>query len=141
MSRRLLGFSLAAFCLALGCRTAPQASVADVAGSYMYAGHGTTLSKPWRFSAILDLRPDQTYNLTLDKTIEGNRDPTERSSGTFSIDGDHLIRHENQGKMHEDVHKLRIRPDSLLGELGWTAQAFLKGIGAPNLVFVRIHRT
>jgi hypothetical protein len=37
----------------------------------------------------------------------------------------------------KDVHKLLIRPDSLIAEVGWTGELVLKGVGAPNVVFVK----
>jgi hypothetical protein len=32
-----------------------------------------------------------------------------------------------------------VQGDSLIGEVGWTGTLFLKGIGAPNVVFVKQH--
>jgi hypothetical protein len=37
----------------------------------------------------------------------------------------------------KDAHKLLIKPDSLIAEVGWTSELFLKGLGAPNVVFVK----
>jgi len=37
----------------------------------------------------------------------------------------------------QDLHKLRIKADSLIAEVGWTAELFIKGVGAPNVVFVK----
>jgi hypothetical protein len=141
MSTALFRTSLFAAALLSACSRSATPSAANLTGSYVYSGNGTTFSKPWRFSAILDLRADRTYRFTLDKTIDGKRDPTESSEGTFSVDGDHLLLAEGSGTMDKNIRKLRIRPDSLVGELGWTAQVFLKGVGAPNLAFVRIHRS
>ena len=86
--------------------------------------------------------PLQRYKLTLDKTIEGKKDPTETSVGRFIVSGDYIQLREDAGlpdKSH-DIHKLRIRADSLIAEVGWTAELFIKGIGAPNIVFVKQRR-
>jgi len=36
-----------------------------------------------------------------------------------------------------EMHKLRIKADSLIAEVGWTAELFIKGAGVPNVVFVK----
>ena len=108
-------------------------------GSYIYAAKGSTLKKPWEFSARLDLTPDRRYTFTLDKTIDGAKDSTERSTGTYAISGDQILMHEGEGqeKSSQDLHKLRISSDSLIADVGWTGELFLKGVGAPNVVFVK----
>ena len=125
------------------CRTSRSDPVpAGLPGSYVYAGQGSTFKHPWQFSARLDLTPDRRYKLTLDKTIEGNRDPTETNVGSFTVSGDHIQLREDAGlpdKSH-DIHKLRIKADSLIAEVGWTAELFIKGVGAPNIVFVKQRR-
>jgi len=35
--------------------------------------------------AQLELRSDKTYTFTLDKTVEGKKDPTESSVGTYVV--------------------------------------------------------
>jgi hypothetical protein len=47
---------------------------------------------------------------------------------------------EDAGTASKDLHKLLIRADSLIAEVGWTAEIFLKGVGAPNIVFVKERR-
>jgi len=129
--------------LLTGCRVSGSDPIpAGLPGSYVYAGQGSTFNHPWQFSARLDLTPDQRYKLTLDKTIEGKKDPTETSVGRFIVSGDYIQLREDAGlpdKSH-DIHKLRIRADSLIAEVGWTAELFIKGIGAPNIVFVKQRR-
>ena len=125
------------------CRSSGSDPVpAALPGSYVYAGQGSTFKHPWQFSARLDLSPDRRYKLTLEKTIEGKRDPTETNVGNFTVSGDHILLNEDAGlpdKSH-DMHKLRIHADSLIAEVGWTAELFIKGIGAPNIVFVKERR-
>ena len=126
-----------------GCRRSGSDPVpAGLPGSYVYAGRGSTFKHTWQFAARLDLASDRRYKLTLDKTIEGKTDPTETSVGNFTISGDHILLREDAGlpdKSH-DMHKLRIEADSLIAEVGWTAELFIKGIGAPNIVFVKERR-
>jgi hypothetical protein len=129
--------------LAAGCRGSQSDPVpATIPGSYVYAGKGSTLRKPWEFSALLELTPDKRFKLTFDKTIEGRNDPTETATGTYTISGDRIELHEGSGPLEstQDLHKLRIKADSLVAEVGWTAEVFLKGIGAPNIVFVKERR-
>jgi hypothetical protein len=126
--------------LALGCSGSGSDQVpADLPGSYVYAGKGSTFKKPWEFSARLDLTPDRRYKLTLDKSIEGNVDPTETNLGSYTVSGDHIQLSEDAGlpDRSRDMHKLRIKADSLIAEVGWTAELFIKGVGAPNVVFVK----
>ena len=126
--------------LSAGCRSSGSDPVpASLPGSYLYAGRGSTFKKPWQFSARLDLTADRRYKLTLDKTIDGKTDPTETNEGSFTVSGDHIQLQENArlpDRSH-DVHKLRIAADSLVAEVGWTAELFIKGVGAPNIVFVK----
>jgi hypothetical protein len=126
--------------VAPGCRRSDSDPVpASIPGSYLYAGKGSTFGKPWEFSARLDLTPDRRYKLTLDKTIEGKVDPTETDDGSYTVSGDRIQLREDAGlpdKSH-DMHKLRVKADSLVAEVGWTAELFIKGVGAPNVVFVK----
>jgi hypothetical protein len=131
---------VAASSIVIGCRRTGDSDPlpATLPGSYVYAANGTTLRKPWQFAAQLELRGDKTYTFTLDKTVEGNRDPTESSIGTYVVSGDHVLMSEpTGGKASKDVHNLLIKADSLIPEVGWTAELFLKGVGAPNIVFVK----
>ena len=112
-------------------------------GSYTYAGKGSTFRKPWEFSARLDLTADRHYKLILDKTIDGTRDATETNEGSYTVSGDHVFLQENAtlpDRSH-DMHKLLIKADSLVAEVGWTAELFIKGVGAPNIVFVKQRRS
>ncbi len=137
--QRVLVIGAAAALLATGChRSGSDPVPASVPGTYVYAAKGSTFKKPWEFSARIDLTRDNRYKFTLDKSIEGNRDSTETNVGTYTLDGDHILLHENQRIGNsQDVHKLRIKADSLIAEVGWTAELFIKGVGAPNIVFVR----
>src|SRR5215210_5198196 len=140
MSRHLLLLALAVTLVVAGCGKGGSDTVpATVPGHYVYAGKGSTLRKPWEFSADLELTPDMRFKLTLDKTIEGHKDPTETATGTYTVAGDRLELHEGSGPLEstQDLHKLRIRADSLVAETGWTVDLILKGVGAPNIVFVR----
>src|SRR6266516_1233963 len=141
MTRHAAFIFIAALALVVpGCRSSGSDPVpAGVPGSYVYAGKGSTFRKPWEFSARLDLTPDRRYTLTLDKTIEGKVDPTETNVGIYTVSGDHIQLREDAGlpdKSH-DMHKLLIKADSLIAEVGWTAELFIKGVGAPNVVFVK----
>ena len=112
---------------------------ASLPGTYAYAAKGSTFRKPWEFSTRLDLTPDRHFTLTLDKTIDGKADPRETSTGAYAVNGDHILLREVRPVIgvSKDVHKLLIKADSLVAEVGWTGELFLKGVGAPNIVFVR----
>jgi hypothetical protein len=135
--------TVSATILAAGCRSSQSDQVpASLPGSYVYAARGSTLKKPWEFSARLELTPDNRYRFTLDKTVDGNKDSTETSVGSYHVSGDQLMIHDSDdaGTASKDLHKLRIKADSLVAEVGWTAEIFLKGVGAPNIVFVKERR-
>jgi hypothetical protein len=138
-NHRILVICVAALLLVVGCRRSGSDRVpASVPGTYVYAAKGSTLKKPWEFSARLDLTRDNRYTFTLDKTIEGNRDATETNVGTFTLDGDRIVLHESRRDGRpQDMHKLVIKADSLIAEVGWTTELFIKGVGAPNVVFVK----
>jgi hypothetical protein len=132
--------SLAVAALVLtGCRDSGNDPVPPgLPGSYVYAGKVSTFKKQWEFSARLDLTPDRRYTLTLDKAFDGNADRTETDVGNYSVSGDHLQLTEDRGQHKpQDMHKLQIKADSLIAEVGWTAELFIKGVGAPNVVFVK----
>ncbi|MDP9201989.1 MAG: hypothetical protein M3P26_08710 [Gemmatimonadota bacterium] len=138
---------IAGVCAALvtvGCRGGSESDPipATLPGSYVYAARGSTLKKPWEFAARLELTADKRYKFTLDKTMDGEKDPTETSVGTYAVSGDHLMIHDSddEGTASKDLHKLLIKADSLIAEVGWTAEIFLKGVGAPNVVFVKERR-
>jgi hypothetical protein len=139
MLGRLLLIPFVAILIASSCRQSGSDPVPPtLPGSYVYAAHGSTFKKPWEFSAQLDLTPDREYRFTLDKTVDGKKDPTEHSVGTYDVSGDHLlIRESGDGNGNQELHKLLIKSDSLIAEVGWTAEIFLKGVGAPNIVFVK----
>jgi hypothetical protein len=141
--RRL--FSLVAVAaLGLGCRSGDDKAVlASLPGSYVYAAKGSALSKPWEVYVRLDLTPDNRYTFTMDKKIEGKTDPTEHNVGTYTVSGDHLTLYEEAALVGQprDMHKFVIKADSLVAEVGWTAQLFIKGVGAPNIVFVKQRRS
>ena len=141
MSLRYFLISIAVVLIAGGCRGASGSDPVPLAlpGSYVYAARGSTFKKPWAFSVQLDLAPDRRYKFTLDKTIDGKTDPRETNVGTYAVSGDHILLRENEGlpDRSHDMHKLLIKADSLIAEVGWTAELFIKGVGAPNIVFVR----
>ena len=112
---------------------------ASLPGTYAYTAKGSTFRKPWQFSTRLDLTPDRHFTLTLDKTIDGKTDPRETSTGAYAVNGDHILLREVRPVIgvSKDVHKLLIKADSLVAEVGWTGELFLKGVGAPNIVFVK----
>jgi hypothetical protein len=112
---------------------------ASLPGTYAYAARGSTFKKPWEFYVKLDLTPDRHYTLTLDKNIDGQKDPRETSVGAYAVSGDHILLRDVRPPMgvSKDAHKLLIKADSLIAEVGWTSELFLKGVGAPNVVFVK----
>lgn len=111
---------------------------ATLPGTYTYEAKGSTFKKPWEFYVRLDLTPDRHYTLALDKTIDGQRDPRETSVGAYAVSGDHiLLNNGGSAGPSKEVHKLLIRPDSLVAEVGWTGELVLKGVGAPNVIFVK----
>jgi hypothetical protein len=132
---------IAGVVLATGCRGNGDSDPvpASLPGTYAYDAKGTVFKKQWQFSTRLDLTPDRHFTLTLDKTIDGKTDPTETSTGAYAVDGDQILLREIRpaAGVSEDVHKLRVKADSLIAEVGWTGELFLKGVGAPNVVFVK----
>lgn len=136
--RALLVFAAAALAATACRRTGSDPVPASLPGTYVYAAKGSTFKKPWEVSARIALTPDKHFRFTMDKAFEGSRDSTETSVGTYSVDGDHILLSEGEepGPSHE-VHKLLIKADSLIAEVGWTAELFIKGVGAPNVVFVK----
>jgi len=143
MTRRRLFIVTAGVALfTIGCRGASSDPVPPtLPGSYVYSARGSTLRKPWEFAARLELTPDKRYKFTLDKTVDGKTDPTETSVGTYVVSGDRLtINDQDRTTGTKDIHKLVIKADSLIAEVGWTAEIFLKGVGAPNIVFVKERR-
>jgi hypothetical protein len=143
MTKKSTAILVAAIAVLTACRGSGSDPVpASLPGSYVYAGKGSTFRKPWEFSARLDLTADGRYTLVLDKTIDGSKDPTETNSGSFTLSGDHIQLREDtrQPDRSHDMHNLRIEADSLIAEVGWTAELFIKGVGAPNVVFVKQRR-
>ena len=112
---------------------------ASLPGTYTYEAKGSTFKKPWEFYARLELAPDRHYTLALDKTIDGQRDPRETSVGAYTVSGDHILLRDGRSTAgpSKDAHKLQIKADSLIAEVGWTSELVLKGVGAPNVVFVK----
>jgi hypothetical protein len=150
-SRIFLTLTFAVTFAAAACRGTKRSDPipASLPGSYLYAAKGSTFKKQWQFAARLDLRPDKRYTLTLDKNVDGERESTETTVGSYAVSGDHLLIYDGTdtrtlGRMRgfggygsDDIHKLVIKSDSLIAEVGWTAEVFLKGVGAPNIVFVK----
>ncbi|HEX9608398.1 MAG TPA: hypothetical protein VF962_14315 [Gemmatimonadaceae bacterium] len=142
MTRRRVQFAIIAGVLcAAGCSGNGDSDPvpASLPGTYAYAAKGSTFKKPWEFDVRLDLTPDRHFTLTLDKNIDGKKDPRETSVGAYAVSGDHILLREVRPPMgvSKDAHKLLIKADSLIAEVGWTSELFLKGVGAPNVVFVK----
>ena len=127
--------------LGAGCRGRGDSDPipSTIPGAYVYAGKGAVLHKPWEFSARIDLSADRHFTMTLDKAIDGKRDDTETTTGAYALKGDEILLRGVGRRMGQDVHKLRVKGDSLIADVGWTGTLFLKGIGAPNVVFVKQH--
>ena len=142
MTRRRIQFGIIAgvLCVA-GCSGNGDSDPVPpgLPGIYAYTAKGSTFKKPWEFDVRLDLTPDRHFTLTLDKNIDGKRDPRETSVGAYAVSGDHILLREVRPPMgvSKDAHKLLIKADSLIAEVGWTSELFLKGVGAPNVVFVK----
>ena len=114
---------------------------ATVPGTYVYTGKGSVFKKTWEFSVKLDLTAGRHFTMTLDKAIDGSRDATETTTGAYAIKGNE-VQLRVVGKRtgpEKDLHKLQMKGDSLIANVGWTGELFLKGIGAPNVVFVKQH--
>lgn len=110
-----------------------------VPGTYVYSGKGSVFKKAWEFSVRLDLTADREFTMVLDKTIDGSRDATETTHGAYAMRGDEIqlrVVGRRTGP-EKDIHKLQVKGDSLIANVGWTGEIFLKGIGAPNVVFVK----
>jgi hypothetical protein len=142
MAQRRFHFAIIAGVLvAAGCRGNGDSDPvpATLPGTYAYTAKGSTFKKPWEFFVRLELAPDRHFTLVLDKTIDGQRDPRETSVGAYAVSGDHILLRDVRPPMgpSKDVHKLLIKADSLIAEVGWTSELFLKGVGAPNVVFVK----
>ncbi len=142
---RIMRVALAGFAFATvsACGTREEQSEpipSTLPGTYVYAAKGTTLKSPWDFRAALDLRPDGRYSLVVDKTIDGEKDPPETTTGAYGVrNGKLWIRSgkDDPGSAPGDDAGLAIRGDSLVGEIGWSARIVLKGVGAPPMAFVR----
>jgi hypothetical protein len=112
-------------------------SPSRVAGSYVYAGRGSTFTVPWDFAAQLELDKDGTYVLTVDAVIKGDPDhDTDR--GTFEVRGDSVWLRSHGGE--GESHALAIRGDSLVAEFGWKGKLALRVAGVPDPVFTRSDR-
>ena len=123
------------------CREAPRSDgiPATVPGSYIYAAEGTTLKKlGWSFAVALDLKSDGTFALALDKSMAGETDTTERTAGTYTVSGDKIwLRSPEDDKGRRKQFPLVVRRDSLIGDVSWKTHLILRGLGAPDPVFVK----
>lgn len=134
---------LGAGILSVSCRSEPKPDPipGELTGSYVYAANGSLAGKAsWQIAATLDLEPDGTFALALDKTMNGKKDSTERTHGTYTVSGDKIWITESKdvgGYRSRGSHSLVIRPDSLLGEIGWKDHLVLRGMGIPDPVFVK----
>lgn len=141
MRRAKLLLAIAALTLATACNGPGDSDPvpASVPGTYVYSGKGSVFKKTWEFSVKLDLATDRHFTMTLDKAIDGSRDATETTTGAYSMKGDQVelrVVGKRTGP-EKDLHKLQVKGDSLIANVGWTGELFLKGIGAPNVVFVK----
>lgn len=128
--------------LAMACSRGPRPEpIPDaIPGTYVYNAAGSTLGKAWQIGATLSLKPDGTFELTLDKMVGGGKEPTERTSGTYTVSGEKIWVSESKdagGFRARGSHSLVIRPDSLVGEIGWKDHLVLRGMGIPDPVFVK----
>ena len=143
MRNSRLPLLLGALALSVACKGPGDSDPipATMPGSYVYAGKGSVFRKDWEFSARLDLTADRHFTMTLDKAIDGKRDETETTSGAYALNGDQVELRVVGKRLgpEKDVHKLQVKGDSLIANVGWTGTLFLKGIGAPNVVFVKKH--
>lgn len=105
----------------------------SVRGHYVYAGEGTTASIPWRFSAALDLKSKNVYELEVEVRVKGDND-RDVDHGTYRVDGNRL--YLDAGK-DGDSHEFLIRGDSLIAETGWKGSLLLAMVGIPEPVFVK----
>jgi hypothetical protein len=146
MSRRTLVALIVAGATGAACRSdrTPDPIPEGVPGSYVYTASGSALNRlSWQIEAKLDLKPDGSFAMSLDKTVNGKKDPTEKTSGTYSVSDDKIWLTESRDRKpygQRTKHSLLIRPDSLVGEIGWTAHLVLRGIGAPDPVLVKRQR-
>ena len=70
--------------------------------------------------------------------MDGAKDPTETTKGTYIVSADKVwIAGVEGGRETRDRHALVIKADSLIGEIGWTTHIVLRGLGAPDPVFVK----
>jgi hypothetical protein len=141
MRRQKILLAIGALALLPACRGPGDSDTvpSTLPGTYVFAGKGSVFKKAWQFSARLDLTADRRFTMTLDKTIDGSRDSTETTSGAYAIKGDEVelrVVGKSTGP-EKDLHKLQMKGDSLIANVGWTGELFLKGIGAPNVVFVK----
>jgi hypothetical protein len=141
MRRAKIFLAIGALALLPGCNGPGDSDTvpSTLPGTYVYAGKGSVFKKAWQFSAKLELAADRRFTLTLDKAIDGSRDSTETTSGAYAIKGDEVelrVVGKRTGP-EKDLHKLQMKGDSLIANVGWTGELFLKGIGAPNVVFVK----
>lgn len=129
--------------LAVSCRSEPEPDPIpeSLPGSYGYVANGSLGGKvSWQIAANLDLRPDGTFALTLDHTMNGKKESTESTHGKYTVSGDKLWitqSRDERGYRGNERHSLLIRPDSLVGEIGWKDHLVLRGIGIPDPVFVK----
>ncbi len=141
MRRAKLLLAIGALSVAASCNGPGDSDPvpASVPGTYVYTGKGSVFKKAWEFSAKLDLTADRHFTMTLDKAVDGSRDATETTTGAYSMKGDQVelrVVGKRTGP-EKDLHKLQVKGDSLIANVGWTGELFLKGIGAPNVVFVK----
>jgi len=141
MRRSKLLLTISAMALLSACNGPGDSDTvpSTLPGTYVYSGKGSVFKKAWQFSVKLDLTADRHFTMTLDKAIDGSRDSTETTTGAYAVKGDEVqlrIVGRRTGP-EKDLHKLQMKGDSLIANVGWTGELFLKGIGAPNVVFVK----
>lgn len=129
--------------LVVSCRSDPKPDPIPegVPGTYTYALNGSWAGKVfWEAEATLDLKPDGTFELSLDKKTSGGNDSTDRTHGTYTVSGDKLWITESKvagGYRARGSHSLVIRRDSLIGKIGWKDHLVLRGMGITDPVFLK----
>ncbi len=106
-----------------------------IAGTYVYAGVGETLTLPWDFRAELALRPDGRYVLGIEVQVKDEFEE-EADSGEYRIEGNRVLLYGRTGR--RDPQELRIQGDSLVVDLDEPGAAMLLRVaGVPRPVFVK----
>jgi hypothetical protein len=129
--------------LAVACRSEPRpdAIPEGIPGTYTYVVNGSWAGKVlWEAEATLDLKPDGTFELSLEKKSNSGKDSNDRTHGTYTVSGDRIWITQSRaagGFRARESHSLVIRPDSLVGKISWKDHLVLRGLGISDPVFVK----